>query len=134
MAWNSYPASKLLVDSVWGKATVYALQHWLRRRGYYGTAYALDGQLGVYSIKAWQRMLRDKGRNGAQYTGLIDGYMGKMTITAACEFLLSRGSVYTPGAQDGYYILNNNSEIAKTFPDYHLTQAWQRFLNDHRYG
>lgn len=124
---GDYPRLSLYVDGIWseGGGTAYALQYDLRRTGYYTTAYKLDGKFGPASIKALQRYLRDKGRHEAKYTGKIDGLMGNMTRDCYADYLSNGGNPY---GWHCYYL----GVYPSRWPDYALTGAIQRFLNNRR--
>lgn len=131
MAWNSYPGSALTVTAEWKPAepkypTSYATQKEMRRMGFYGTAYLLDGKFGPTSIRELQKYLAKYGKYAGKYTGRIDGVMGDMTLSAMSCFIGFDGG-------NPWGIVTNTSTVGPThWPDYNLTRDWQQFLNKRR--
>ena len=84
----------LKIDGSWGAYTRAALQHFLKREGYYAQARECDGVFGYWSQLALQKWLKyGPGSNLAGYSGRLDGDAGDMTW----ESLGMRLAVY------GYY-------------------------------
>ncbi|WP_156250395.1 peptidoglycan-binding domain-containing protein [Pseudactinotalea terrae] len=78
-AWRLLMASIGLTDAL----LELAMQRWLRRRGYYASQFALDGDFGPRSITALQRFLQAKGL----YPHDTDGWRGPLTIGAEIRYL-----------------------------------------------
>ena len=68
------------LDGSFGYYSKLELQKYLRKLGYYTTAYLLDGDFGTYSVKALQAYLRKLGYYTDAY--LLDGDWGRYTTMA----------------------------------------------------
>lgn len=69
------------LTGAWDKATIKAMQVWLKRIKRYGGL--IDGKLGPMTIKALQSLLRDR----AGYKGYIDGKLQSMSAEALQRYL-----------------------------------------------
>lgn len=78
-AWRRLMASIGLTDA----SLDLTMQRWLRRLGFYGTTWALDGKFGKESVSALQRFLHTKGL----YSYKPDGWRGPQTIGAEIRYL-----------------------------------------------
>lgn len=78
-AWRQLMASIGLSDA----RLELSMQRWLRKLGYYGTQWRLDGDFGVQSVTALQRFLHTKGL----YPYKADGWRGPVTIGAEIRYL-----------------------------------------------
>lgn len=96
--------------------------------GFYSTAYLLDGHMGVYTIKGLQRYLARHGKYEGKYTGLIDGDLKSMTLSAMVSF------VHLDGGNTWGIITNYDTSGygMSVWPNYKNTRAWQNFLNKRR--
>lgn len=123
---------KLVVDGSFGPACTRRSQQWAgtevdgvisyqpsSNKKYLYSAYSGCWQFltsrydaGSSFIKALQTVLKNKG----YYTGAIDGWCGKQTVTAWQKWLKAKG--YYTGAIDG------------SMGPQHV-KAWQRYLNEH---
>lgn len=107
--------------------TSYATQREMRRMGFYPSSkYLLDGHFGPSSIRELQKYLAKYGKYAGKYTGLIDGDMGPMSLSAMSSFIGLDGG-------NPWGIVTNMSTVGPThWPDYNLTRDWQEFLNKRR--
>lgn len=91
-------SDKLVVDGVFGYATISKLQSTLQKRGYY-KGYYVDGSWGYYSKLETQKYLRKLGYYGKEW--LLDGDFGVQSVKALQSYLRKLG--YTDSVVDGYW-------------------------------
>lgn len=113
--WDNYPDGPITADGLWGKETIYALQVYFRRYGFYGWQYNLDGIEGHITRTAMQKYLRWRGF----YDGLIDGDLGPMSCVAMSYLFEVRAGAYI-------------SVVSGTFPSERLVYLWQYYVNKYR--
>lgn len=120
MATVSWEILKL--DGGFGVYTRAALQHYLKRRGYYTRE--CDGSFGYYSQLALQKFLR-VGNVCSKYTGALDGKAGDMTWEAFGHYLACSGKY-------GVKVPSPFTKGLTAYNWYNLTYGMQKWLNELR--